>query len=110
MHIFKLAALVLPSLLLTLPAHAAENETGYGDAAYGRGLAVRWCSSCHLVTAGQQGGKAGAPPFTKIAQLPDFNANRLARLLLAPHPNMAKLALSRPAVDDIAAYIVSLKK
>jgi len=30
--------------------------------------------------------------------------------MLAPHPNMAKLSLSRSAVDDIAAYIVPLKK
>jgi mono/diheme cytochrome c family protein len=80
------------------------------DAAYGRGLAIRWCSSCHQVTADQQRSKAGAPPFTTIAQSPGFNGDRLARLMLSPHPNMAKLALSRTAVDDIAAYILSLKK
>ena len=54
--------------------------------------------------------KAGAPPFSTIAQSPGFNGDRLARLMLSPHPNMAKLALSRTAVDDIAAYILSLKK
>jgi mono/diheme cytochrome c family protein len=76
----------------------------------GRGLAVRWCSSCHLVTADQKGAKADAPPFSTIAQLPNFNADRLAHLMLSPHPNMAKLSLSRSAVDDLAAYILSLKK
>jgi hypothetical protein len=30
--------------------------------------------------------------------------------VLSPHPKMAQLALSRSAVDDIAAYIASLKK
>lgn len=30
---------------------AAESERRYGDDEYGRGLAVRWCGSCHQVTA-----------------------------------------------------------
>jgi mono/diheme cytochrome c family protein len=97
-------------LLLTSSGLATDNAAGVGDAAYGRGLAIRWCGSCHQVTAEQIRSKAGAPPFATIAQSQDFNADRLARLMLAPHPNMAKLALSRAAIDDIAAYILSLKK
>ena len=97
-------------LALTSAAVATDTEVHYGDAEYGRGLAIRWCSSCHLVTANQENAKADAPPFTTIAQSPNFNADRLSRLMLAPRPNMAKLSLSRSAVDDIAAYIVSLKK
>ena len=97
-------------LLLTSSGLATDNAAGVGDAAHGRGLAIRWCSSCHVVTADQLRSKPGAPPFATIAQSQDFNADRLARLMLAPHPNMAKLALSRAAVGDIAAYILSLKK
>jgi mono/diheme cytochrome c family protein len=111
MPIFKTALVALTtSLLLTSSGFATDNSAGFGDAAYGRGLAIRWCSSCHMVTADQQRSKPGAPPFTTIAQSQDFNADRLARLMLAPHPNMAKLVLSRSAIDDIAAYILSLKK
>jgi mono/diheme cytochrome c family protein len=87
-----------------------DDSGGYGDAAYGRGLAIRWCSSCHLVSADQQHSKPGVPTFATIAQSPNFNADRLALLMLAPHPNMAKLALSRSAIDDIAAYILSLRQ
>jgi mono/diheme cytochrome c family protein len=111
MPTFKAAsATVTAWLLLISSGSATDNAAGVGDAAYGRGLAIRWCSSCHLVTATQLRSKAGAPPFATIAQSQDFNADRLAHLMLAPHPNMAKLALSRAAVDDIAAYILSLKK
>lgn len=112
MNIFKLAMLVVSAwLLLTYSGLAVDNGSVYiGDAEYGRGLAERWCASCHLVSAGQQHAVAGAPPFATIAQSPNFNADRLAHQLLAPHPNMAKLALSRSAVNDIAAYIISLKK
>ncbi len=111
MNTCKAALAALAAWLLLTPAgFAADNEAGYGDAAYGRGLAIRWCSSCHLVTADQQRAKAGAPPFATIAQSQNFNSDRLAHLMLSPHPNMAKLALSRAAIDDIAAYILSLKK
>jgi mono/diheme cytochrome c family protein len=112
MQIFKAPLIALATSLLLIPCTFAmdNNETGTGDAAYGRGLAIRWCSSCHQVTAEQQRSKAGAPPFSTIAQSPGFNGDRLAHLMLSPHPNMAKLALSRMAVDDIAAYILSLKK
>ena len=111
MPTFKAAsATVTAWLLLISSGSATDNAAGVGDAAYGRGLAIRWCSSCHLVTTDQLRSKPGAPPFATIAQSQDFNADRLARLMLAPHPNMAKLALSRAAVDDIAAYILSLKK
>jgi hypothetical protein len=43
------------------------------------------------------------------AARPDFSADRLALLLLAPHPNMPKLALSRFEVADLAEYILMLK-
>jgi mono/diheme cytochrome c family protein len=112
MQTFKTTLIALAASLVVAPSAFAidNNQTATGDAAYGRGLAIRWCSSCHQVTADQQRSKAGAPPFSTIAQSPGFNGDRLARLMLSPHPNMAKPALSRTAVDDIAVYILSLKK
>lgn len=107
----KLAASAVAAwLILSGAPFAMDNESNYGDAEYGRGLAIRWCSSCHLVTADQQRSMPGAPAFATIAQSTTINGDRLAHLLLAPHPKMAKLALSRAAVDDIAAYIASLKR
>jgi hypothetical protein len=61
-------ALVAAGLLFAGVGFAMESERPYGDAEYGRGLAVRWCGSCHVVTADQQRSMLGAPPFTKIAQ------------------------------------------
>lgn len=106
----KSPLIALAAVLLTTLSAIAADETGPGDAGHGRGLAVRWCSSCHQVTDDQQRTKAGAPAFSTIAQSPGFNADRLARLMLSPHPSMAKLSLSQRAVEDIAAYILSLKK
>ncbi len=100
-------AMVLP----TFTGHAAQGEPGYtANAAHGLDLAKRWCAACHLVSADQKRAVADAPPFATIAQRPDFNADRLARFLLDPHPKMPELPLGRRAADDIAAYIASLKK
>jgi mono/diheme cytochrome c family protein len=108
---FRIGAVFMAAgLLFTSAAFAIENEKRYGDPEHGRGLAVRWCGSCHLVTTDQQRAMPDAPPFTKIAQTTDISGDSLARLLESPHPRMAKLALSTSALDDIAAYIVSLKK
>jgi mono/diheme cytochrome c family protein len=113
MQTFRLTPLVLAAwLLLTPSGYAADNAAPPpGDAVHGRSLAENWCSSCHLVSAEQKSTrKTGAPPFATIAQSSTFNTDHLAYLLYDPHPKMAKLALSRTAIEDIAAYVVSLKK
>ena len=80
------------------------------DADQGRAIAERWCSSCHVVGREQKSASNDqAPPFAAIANRPDFDAGRLALLLLSPHPNMPKLALSRLQIADLTAYMLTLK-
>jgi mono/diheme cytochrome c family protein len=80
------------------------------DAVQGRIIAQRWCAGCHLVQSGQKSPVTDqAPPFASLATRPDFNADKLALLLLKPHRNMQQLALSRPEIADVAAYILTLK-
>jgi mono/diheme cytochrome c family protein len=104
---FAIAACALP----TISEFAQSAEALHaGSAARGLRLADNWCASCHLVSPEQKTPSRGAPPFSEIAQSQTFNADHLAYLLNDPHPKMAKLALSRRAIDDIAAYILSLRK
>lgn len=79
------------------------------DADNGKTLANRWCSSCHVVDHEQKLATDQAPPFASIAKMPDFDANKLAFLLLKPHPNMPKLELSRVEIANLADYISTLK-
>ena len=79
------------------------------DADHGKEIARRWCASCHLVERGQTSTTDQAPPFAYLAKMPDFNENKLAFLLLLPHPNMPNLALSRAEVADLTDYIATLK-
>lgn len=80
------------------------------DAHQGKAIAERWCTGCHVVEPEQKSPATDqAPPFASIARTPEFGANKLAILLLEPHPNMPKLALSRAEVADLAEYILTLK-
>jgi mono/diheme cytochrome c family protein len=97
-------SLVTASCLLSLvtPSFAA-------DAVSGKNIAERWCASCHLVERDQTTAADQAPPFAFIARTPDFDQNRLAFLLLLPHPNMPNLSLNRSEIADLADHIRSLK-
>jgi mono/diheme cytochrome c family protein len=79
------------------------------DADHGQTLVNRWCVSCHLAGADQKQTTTDAPPFAGIAKRPDFDAAKLAFFLLAPHPKMPDMQLTRDEASDIAAYIAKLK-
>jgi mono/diheme cytochrome c family protein len=108
----RLAILALAACFLwTASSYAIDTVSEHvADAHHGLALAKNWCASCHVISAGQPLPRKNAPAFATIAQSESFSADRLAYLLYDPHPTMAKLALSRPAIEDLAAYIVSLKE
>jgi mono/diheme cytochrome c family protein len=95
-----LAALaLLPALARPAPA---------ADAVHGEQLARRWCASCHIVASDQTRGADNAPPFATIAKRPGFDADKIARFLMNPHPKMPDMHLSRNEARDLGAYIASL--
>jgi mono/diheme cytochrome c family protein len=102
---------VMPYLrtLVLLAAGLIPDPASSADAMHGQELARRWCAECHVVTPDQRQASTQAPPFSAIARMPDFNANRLAFFLLDPHPKMPSISLTRVEAADLAAYIASLK-
>ncbi len=95
--------LIFAATLATTPAFAA-------DAYNGETLAHRWCAACHVVSATQHSAATDqAPPFATIAKIPGFDAAKVALFLLAPHPKMPDMELSRIEAGDLAAYIATLK-
>ena len=96
--------------LLALASFPMQQGAVAADASHGKAIAERWCRSCHVVGPQQRNAPTDmAPSFASIASRPDFDAARLALLLLAPHPNMPNLSLSRSEVADLADYIKTLK-
>jgi mono/diheme cytochrome c family protein len=80
-----------------------------GDASAGKALAETWCSSCHLIGPEQTSATTEAPPFETIAKRSDDEIAALALFLADPHPPMPQMSLTRREIQDLLAYISSLK-
>ena len=92
---------------LSVPAVAQE----IGDIAAGRRLAEDWCSGCHVVDgASRQGVSNGAPTFPAIARMKSTTPMALRAFLQTPHSRMPDLHMNREEIDNITAYILSLRR
>jgi mono/diheme cytochrome c family protein len=86
------------------------NSQEIGDAAAGKQLAERWCSSCHVVgPASTEGTSNGAPPFVAVARMKSTTPMSLRAFLLTPHTRMPDLHLSQDEIDNLTAYILSMR-
>jgi cytochrome c len=97
---------VLAVLAFLAPAGAVAQDMG--DPAKGVMLARTWCTGCHVVEPGGRGSDA-APSFMTIANDPKRPPAALRAWLTHPHPPMPNMNLSRAEIDDIVAYLRSLK-
>jgi mono/diheme cytochrome c family protein len=92
------AAMVLCAASLALAA---------GDAAAGRRTADVWCVGCHLVGDEKKAGMADVPPFPSIAR--EKTPGAIRAFLFNPHPPMPQFRLTNRDIDDLVAFIESLK-
>ncbi|HEY1309562.1 MAG TPA: c-type cytochrome [Pseudolabrys sp.] len=97
----------IPSFLILAAVTALPQAAAAASAAQGQTLAKRWCAACHVVAVDQKSGNTQAPPFSAIAKRPGLDAAKVALYLLAPHPKMPDMSLSRSEAADLAAYIAS---
>ena len=86
---------------------ASIHGAGAFDAVAGGRLAQEWCSGCHLVDG--VGSSDVVPGFRQIANDPSKTRDRLRAWLSSPHPMMPDFNLSRPEIDNIIAYLESLR-
>ena len=80
-----------------------------GDAESGRQTFARWCTSCHA-TAASASVRDTAPPLAAIVQKPSLSPDALKRWLADPHPPMPNLSLGRLEIENLVAYIESLRR
>ncbi len=104
----RLAAAMIALTAGTLPALA---QTEPGDPAAGRRLAEAWCANCHRVAPQGPGPVSdAAPAFAAVAAMPSTTRMALAAFLQTPHPRMPNYQLSREEMDDVIAYLLSLRR
>jgi len=96
-------AMVLTALLATAVAHAHDLNNG-------RVIAQVWCGNCHRIGPDAQSATHDATPtFSSIARKRTTATASLATFLKARHGGMPDLSLTRNEIDDVSAYILSLR-
>jgi mono/diheme cytochrome c family protein len=107
---------ILPYLLamgssigLIAAALAALAQDLPGNIASGRHLAESWCTRCHEIYLDEFAPFSYPPNFVEIANMPSTTALAINVFLRTSHDVMPNYQLSREEVDDIVAFIMSLK-
>jgi cytochrome c len=106
-HLATTVAGLLLSAAIAGGAHAETAATGEADA--GAKIAQRWCVNCHVIGPAQKTPVPQGPPtFMTIAQS-GMSTDQLHAFLSHPHGAMPDLSLTRAEIDDLIAYIHSLR-
>lgn len=80
------------------------------DVGNGMRIAQMWCSNCHIVgTQEPKSGSDAVPSFISIARMNSTTEMSLEAFLSSPHAPMPDLTLSRTEIQDVSAYILSLR-
>jgi mono/diheme cytochrome c family protein len=96
-------------ILVALMLLGGIHPTFAQNAGNGHRLSERWCSECHAIESAS-GERHRAPSFASIAAGPTINADMIASFLLLPHATMPNPPLSRKDAQDIALFIIEMKK
>jgi mono/diheme cytochrome c family protein len=90
------------------PAEAAFMS---GNPASGLRYAEQACAQCHAIAPGSALSPApDAPPFEAIANTPGMTRMALNAWLHSPHENMPQLIVDPDRIDDLSAYLATLKR
>jgi cytochrome c len=106
-------AILVPSiaLLVSLLALGPGQAQQIDRPKRGLILAKQICAQCHSVEKGSpRSPKPPAPRFESIANIPGMTARAIIVALHTSHPTMPNMMLERDEIDDIVAYILSLKR
>jgi mono/diheme cytochrome c family protein len=96
-------------LYAVLALFGGVGEAAAQNAENGRRLAEQWCSECHAIDpAAAKPGKTIS--FAAIAAKQTVTTEMITSFLPLPHATMPNMPLSRSDIQDIAAYIMSMKK
>ena len=102
---------ICAAALLLLRLHAASGAaSGESAASRGHELAQAWCSSCHAIEKfAIPLDHRRAPAFTVIAGQRAMTPLAIRVFLQSSHEPMPNFILKKEDIDDLAAYIMSLK-
>lgn len=100
-----LATMTLCVSMLTQAASAVE----LGDKEKGHEYARKFCAECHGVEKEEFLLLGDVPTFYDVANSEGMSARALAVWLRTSHPNMPDFIIPADDIDNVIAYIMSLR-
>ena len=106
----KFLCVVPVAAALCALASAAHGQTA-ASIARGQEIAERACAGCHGLSGppGRTVEGTDVPSFRAIAGRPNQTPQRLQSFIMTPHRPMPGIPLSLAEVNDVVAYLLSLK-
>ena len=103
-------AMLIAGAALAVVLPSQSRAQAYGDPDEGRRLSAGWCSDCHQTDPQTQVlGNDAVPRFQAVAERPSTTMMSLRAFLSTSHDVMPNYKLSNVQIDDISAYILSLR-
>ncbi len=93
------------ALVLMLASAGRVEAQQAGDSTRGKILVEAECLACH----GDKTLSPRAPGFQDVARMPSTTALSLGVFLRTSHPTMPNILLSPADLDDVIAYILTLR-
>jgi mono/diheme cytochrome c family protein len=104
----RMFAVGLTGVLAVLSGATFAQELG--SPVRGQRVAETICAECHAVQKGAtRSANANAPAFEKLAKTPGMTAMAFRVWLRSSHKEMPNIMLKTEEVDDVIAYVQSLK-
>jgi mono/diheme cytochrome c family protein len=110
LHILIAAVGALAVLLFVRLHHASGAALPLESISAGHRLAEAWCKDCHAIEPMTVGVRGSPPDFTAIANRPSTTALSLKVFFKTSHRRMPNLIIAPEQADDLANYILSLKR
>lgn len=92
------------------PQRSGEQDTfELGDKDKGHAYAQKFCADCHPVEKDENVLFGDVPSFQEVADSEGMSPRALAVWLRTSHPNMPDFIIPPDDIDNIIAYIMSLR-
>jgi mono/diheme cytochrome c family protein len=106
-----IAVLCALAVVLFLRVRNASGAAQLSDSVTaGHQLAEAWCKDCHAIEAAASDAKGRTTDFVAIANRPSTTALSLKVFFKTSHHRMPNLIIEPGQADDLANYILSLRR
>jgi cytochrome c len=110
LHILVAAAVAVAALLFVRMHNASGAPLPSESVSAGHRLAEAWCRECHAIEPMAIGARGSPPDFTAIANRPATTALALKVFFQTSHRAMPNIIIGPEQADDLANYILSLRR